>query len=164
MSTMKKRIPMFLLALAMMVAMALPTFADEIQPRANLYSTYSVRSVSQGRFLHGYGTLSSKVFLSSSGTKWTPGRYGATTKLYLNSTIGSTQMVICYSAGNIVMASETQDDGITAVSLPIVTSGINNISSIYFYNRNAYVTALDSNTIQTAWLTGNSNQNWAFLS
>ena len=27
MSTMKKRIPMFLLALAMMVAMALPTFA-----------------------------------------------------------------------------------------------------------------------------------------
>jgi hypothetical protein len=28
MSTMKKRIPMFLLALAMMVAMALPTFAD----------------------------------------------------------------------------------------------------------------------------------------
>ena len=28
MSSMKKRIPMFLLALAMMVAMALPTFAD----------------------------------------------------------------------------------------------------------------------------------------
>ena len=33
MSTMKKRIPMFLLALAMMVAMALPTFADwSLQP------------------------------------------------------------------------------------------------------------------------------------
>jgi hypothetical protein len=30
MSTMKKRIPMFLLALAMMVAMALPTFAARI--------------------------------------------------------------------------------------------------------------------------------------
>ena len=34
MSTIKKRIPMFLLALAMMVAMALPTFAAE--PRALL--------------------------------------------------------------------------------------------------------------------------------
>lgn len=34
MSTMKKRIPMFLLALAMMVAMALPTFAAE--PRSLL--------------------------------------------------------------------------------------------------------------------------------
>ena len=33
MSTMKKRVPMFLLALAMMVAMALPTFADwSLQP------------------------------------------------------------------------------------------------------------------------------------
>ena len=36
MSTMKKRIPMFLLALAMMVAMALPTFADwALQPDSN---------------------------------------------------------------------------------------------------------------------------------
>ena len=32
MSTMKKRIPMFLLALAMMVAMALPTFAASYRP------------------------------------------------------------------------------------------------------------------------------------
>ena len=34
MSTMKKRIPMFLLALAMMVAMALPTFAASYRPNA----------------------------------------------------------------------------------------------------------------------------------
>ena len=41
MSTMKKRIPMFLLALAMMVAMALPTFADwyNISYRPNYLST-----------------------------------------------------------------------------------------------------------------------------
>lgn len=36
MSTMKKRIPMFLLSLAMMVAMALPTFAAQVGP--NYYS------------------------------------------------------------------------------------------------------------------------------
>lgn len=35
MSTMKKRIPMFLLALAMMVAMAVPAFADGIATRAS---------------------------------------------------------------------------------------------------------------------------------
>lgn len=35
MSTMKKRIPMFLLALAMMVAMAVPAFADGISTRAS---------------------------------------------------------------------------------------------------------------------------------
>lgn len=41
MSTMKKRIPMFLLALAMMVAMALPTFADwlNISYRPNFFAT-----------------------------------------------------------------------------------------------------------------------------
>ena len=37
MSTMKKRIPMFLLALAMMVAMALPTFAADYN---NSLATY----------------------------------------------------------------------------------------------------------------------------
>ena len=34
MSTMKKRIPMFLLALAMMVAMAVPAFAASYRPNA----------------------------------------------------------------------------------------------------------------------------------
>jgi len=38
MSTMKKRIPMFLLALAMMVAMALPTFAADYN---NSLATYN---------------------------------------------------------------------------------------------------------------------------
>lgn len=41
MSSMKKRIPMFLLAIAMMVAMALPTFADwyNISYRPNFFAT-----------------------------------------------------------------------------------------------------------------------------
>lgn len=39
MSTMKKRIPMFLLALAMMVAMAVPAFADGIATRASTGSS-----------------------------------------------------------------------------------------------------------------------------
>ena len=38
MSTMKKRIPMFLLALAMMVAMALPTFAAAYRLKAQCYT------------------------------------------------------------------------------------------------------------------------------
>ena len=37
MSTMKKRIPMFLLALAMMVAMALPTFAASYRPKCTIW-------------------------------------------------------------------------------------------------------------------------------
>ena len=37
MSTMKKRIPMFLLALAMMVAMALPTFAAVSYTHLDVY-------------------------------------------------------------------------------------------------------------------------------
>ena len=41
MSTMKKRIPMFLLALAMMVAMALPTFADSPSVYSNLGDSVS---------------------------------------------------------------------------------------------------------------------------
>ena len=49
MSTMKKRIPMFLLALAMMVAMALPTFADN----GNI-STFASTNV--WRFYRAYST------------------------------------------------------------------------------------------------------------
>lgn len=40
MSTMKKRIPMFLLALAMMVAMALPTFAASPPYSARVWIYY----------------------------------------------------------------------------------------------------------------------------
>ena len=49
MSTMKKRIPMFLLALAMMVAMAAPTFADGFHPAGcgNLYLNITRSSTSQ---------------------------------------------------------------------------------------------------------------------
>jgi hypothetical protein len=50
MSTMKKRIPMFLLALAMMVAMALPTFADN----GNI-STFASTNV--WRFYRAYNTI-----------------------------------------------------------------------------------------------------------
>ena len=53
MSTMKKRIPMFLLALAMMVAMALPTFAAAYRPNAQfdhlLNINGSTGSAYQGR-------------------------------------------------------------------------------------------------------------------
>lgn len=49
MSTMKKRIPMFLLALAMMVAMAVPTFADGFHPAGcgNLYLNITRSNASQ---------------------------------------------------------------------------------------------------------------------
>ena len=56
MSTMKKRIPMFLLALAMMVAMALPTFAASYRPNAQfgylLNINGSTGSAYQGRALN----------------------------------------------------------------------------------------------------------------
>ena len=56
MSTMKKRIPMFLLALAMMVAMALPTFAAAYRPNAQfdhlLNINGSTGSAYQGRALN----------------------------------------------------------------------------------------------------------------
>ena len=49
MSTMKKRIPMFLLTLAMMVAMAVPTFADGFHPAGcgNLYLNITRSNASQ---------------------------------------------------------------------------------------------------------------------
>ena len=55
MSTMKKRIPMFLLALAMMVAMALPTFAVETYVYKGIeegYYTFNVTDSSTKRKLH----------------------------------------------------------------------------------------------------------------
>ena len=56
MSTMKKRIPMFLLALAMMVAMALPTFAASYRPNAQfgylLNINGSTGSAYKGRVLN----------------------------------------------------------------------------------------------------------------
>ena len=56
MSTMKKRIPMLLLALAMMVAMALPTFAAAYRPNAQfdhlLNINGSTGSAYQGRALN----------------------------------------------------------------------------------------------------------------
>lgn len=56
MSTMKKRIPMFLLALAMMVAMAVPAFAASYRPNAQfgylLNINGSTGSAYQGRALN----------------------------------------------------------------------------------------------------------------
>jgi len=84
MSTMKKRIPMFLLALAMMVAMALPTFAD-----VNIGSQgyYVFRTPNNNRlYLNLYGNTSA---LQSRRLT-----------LYQTSQWGNDQLFSCYRVQN----------------------------------------------------------------
>ena len=113
MKTLCKKLLTGCLALAMACAMAIPTFAAEPQTRANIYQSYVIQSQTQGLNLHAEAYVNAPVYLATPATGWMLGRYGGTTKLYLTSTVGNSQLVIRYQGGNVLMAHESFDDGDT---------------------------------------------------
>lgn len=144
------------IALAMACAMAIPTFAAEPQTRANIYQSYVITSQTQEINLHAEAYVNAPVYLASPATKWMLGRYGNTTKLYLTSTVGNSQLVIRYQGGKVLMANETFDDGDTAVDLPMQDG----YHRIYFMNRSSYVNAINNGQVQTSWSSSSPAQLW----
>ena len=144
------------MALAMACAMAIPTFAAEPQTRATIYQSYVIQSQTQGVNLHAETYDNAPVYLASARTGWMLGRYGSTQKLYMTQTVGNSQMVIRYQAGNVLMANETYDDGDTAADLP----QYGGYHRILFTNRNAYVNAINYSQVQTSWYSDSNAQLW----
>lgn len=158
MKTLSKKLLTGCMALAMSFAMAIPTFAAEVQPRANLYTSYKVQSATQMIYMYADASVNAPAYLSSTQITWMPGRYGSTTKFYQSRTVGNSQLVISYNQGRVIMTNEYADDGITAVSLP-VSGGYHRI---FFPNRNAYLNAINNAQIQTSWYSDSNAQLWIF--
>ena len=156
MKTLCKKLLTGCLALAMACAMAIPTFAAEPQTRANIYQSYAIQSQTQGINLHAEAYVNAPVYLATPATGWMLGRYGGTTKLYLTSTVGNSQLVIRYQGGNVLMANETFDDGDTAVQLPVYGG----YHRIYFVNRGSYVNAINNGQVQTSCYSDSNAQLW----
>lgn len=150
----KKGLLTMVLVAAMAALMAVPTFAEGVSPRADLYSWYSIQSVDNGKFLTRTGTYSNaNVYLSGNAQSWLPGRYNGITKLYANiSTNGGTQYVAKYNSGSVVLAPENEDYGTTSVELYTVGG---NVHRIFFNQRATYLCASGDN-VTTAWYDENA--------
>ena len=92
MKTLSKKLLTGCMALAMSFAMAIPTFAAEVQPRANLYTSYKVQSATQMIYMYADASVNAPAYLSSTQITWMPGRYGSTTKFYQSRTVGNSQL------------------------------------------------------------------------
>lgn len=139
--------------------------ADTIHPRADLYKAYYVQSFTNGGYLDVASIGSgSRVTLSGKNMTWVPGRYFSTLKLYLGTSIGQAQMVISYNAGNVVLAPEATDNGVTKIAFDDLGG---NVQRIYFPDRSAYLTEIGG-AVFTRWLFGSSeaqsqsSQYWLF--
>lgn len=158
--TKKSKLLTLAMTAAMALTMALPTFAAEVQPRADIYTSYKVMSVTQLNYMYADSAINAPAYLSGNQIQWMLGRYGSTTKFYQTRTVGNQQLVIGYSYGDVLMTSEEADDGVTAVSLPME----NGYHRICFPNRNAYLNAMNAGKIQTSWLSSGNEQLWFFSS
>lgn len=110
-----KRLFTLVLALVLAMALAVPMFAADIQPYAEVYKLYRLRPSTHTSSALSASTGNASVSLSTYNTnsdnqKWMIGRYGPILKLYANATIGTgTQMVLTVSAVTytVKLAGET---------------------------------------------------------
>lgn len=149
MKTLRKKVLTVCLALMMAVVMAVPAFAAEITPYADIYHPYHIRaSASTNRALYGSGfAVSLSAYDASSANQdWTIGRYNGTLKLYANMTIGTgNQMVLTYAfpLGPVILDGE---GGLPwGQSIDFHTTGTNK-ARIYFDQCDYY---LQANTTYT---------------
>lgn len=166
MKTLSKKILTSCLALMMAIAMAVPTFAAEITPYADVYHPYHIRpSVSNGKALYGQGAdVSLKVYsINDSHQDWTLGWYNGTLKLYANMTIGTgSQMVLTnfFPGGTVILDGEGGLPWGQSIDFHTVSS---NEARIYFNQCRYYLQASSNYTdvIAAGYVEGNDDQVWA---
>ena len=162
MKTLSKKILTGCMALAMACAMAIPTFAAEVQPRA-VYPgmTYTIRGYTSALNASVSGN---SVILSSNATLWTPVNDNGTIKLFVGRGNGSGR-VAQYNRGVVsVVTNNTVNNDELSIDFHTISGDYHRV---IFDRRNAYWNHGDTagTQVYTSWYDeSGTQQRWTVKS
>lgn len=150
MKNLGKKILTACLALAMACAMAIPTFAAEVQPlSATPNQSYSFQSCETDTYL----TASGGTLCLGEATKWTPRYYNGVIKLYYQAGANSNGMVATYNYGPVSLTAATTENSRTSIDITTINSVQHRI---YFNQKNMYISSYGG-SVQTNWYDVNAD-------